>query len=639
MASLAIHRDFLAQYAQLDKPVRARVAEVFGKFGEATHAGLHLEKIERARDPRMRTIRITRSWRGVVLAPEAGDAYLLLRVMPHDDAIAWARRHEAGVNTASGAVEVWDAGTVEQLTPGLEAAAETAERRLFDGVSNANLRRLGIDEKVLPLVRLLTDEGHLDALQSLLPEQQYDVLAGLAAGMSVEEVWREITADEPVGEVDPGDMRAAMARAQGRVVLVSGPEELMEVLRYPFALWRVFLHPTQKRVASRHYSGPARVTGGAGTGKTVVALHRAAHLAEQPGTPDRSILLTTFTRTLADELRRNLGLLLDEELLAKVDIVHVDRLANQTVTAALGGHFGIINERDEKVRWGRVLRRLELPFTESFLMNEWRHVVLAQDLRTREAYLAAVRAGRGVRLGRSQREQVWHAVEAFTDGLRRDGRWTYLQVCAESARLLADRGEPPYRHVVVDEAQDLHPAQWRTLRAAAAPGPDDLFIAGDTHQRIYDNRVSLRRLGISVAGRSSRLRINYRTTAEILRWGLGILTGEPVDDMDGGDESLSGYRSAMHGRRPALYPARDKDDELDRLVDQVREWADAGVEANSVGVAARTPRRRCPVRPAQCRPARLWYGGQCPGGRRRTRRHHAPDEGPGVPLRGGDRGT
>ncbi|MEV5796619.1 UvrD-helicase domain-containing protein [Streptomyces collinus] len=613
MATLGIHKDFLMEFAKLEKPVQKRVHEVFDKFQEHRHAGLHLEKIEKARDPRIRTIRINQFMRGVVLAPESGDSFLLLKVMPHDDAIAWAVKHRATVNSATQGIELRDDVALERATAGVRGLPPAAGEPLFAHVSDKDLIRLGVDADLLPLVRHLSDEAHLDALHKILPEQQYDVLAGLAAGMEPEDVWREVvlvqreqgalpgapqvpavSGSESLTPVGHDDLSAAMARSQGRIALMTGPDELLEILSRPFDAWRVFLHPSQRKVAYRpSYKGPARVVGGPGTGKTVVALHRALHLARRlpADAPDGSILLTTFTRDLATDLRDNLELLIpDERLRAKIRVTNVDALANQIVRENRNGTpLAIItNQKEITARWDRIARQLGIDFTDAFLDQEWRHVILAQDLCSPETYLKASRSGRGTPLGPLKRAQVWRAVEAFTNELRKADEWTFLQVCAEAARLLEERGSVrPYRHVVIDEAQDLHPAQWRMLRALVLPGPDDLFIAGDTHQRIYGNKVSLRSLGIEVTGRSTRLRINYRTTQEILAWSTELLTGRRVDDMDGGDESLTGYRSAFHGAAPRTSGSITKDEELSGVAEQIKEWTTAGVLPREIGVAVR----------------------------------------------------
>lgn len=621
MATLGLHKDFLLEFARLERPVQRRVHEVFGKFEQQRHAGIHLEKLRDGRDPRLKTIRIDRSWRGVVLAPDKGDSFLLLKVLPHDEAIEWARTHRATVNSATLGIELRNDVALERATAGLRLVAETAPQRLFAAASDGELRRLGVDADVLPLVRLLTTEEELEALHRRLPEQQYDVLAGLASGMSADEVWREVvqtqlatsevsapqqavlepgsaTSEWPT-TAEPGrsgDLAESMARATGRVALVSGPDELMDILAKPFDAWRVFLHPTQRRVAYRRsYTGPARVSGGPGTGKTVVALHRAHHLAQNlpADAPDGSILLTTFTKDLASELHRCLRLLsTDEQLLAKIRVVHVDAVANEVLRKSLGGTpLDIVRNQQELTSlWEQAISRAGVDFTTTFLDQEWRHVVLAHDLRGADTYLKASRAGRGKPLGPLRRAQAWRAMREFEADLRTQGRRTFLQVCAEAARVLGGNRSgrvQTYRHVVVDEAQDLHPAQWRLLRGLVAEGPDDLFIAGDPYQRIYGNKASLRSLGITVAGRSARLRINYRTTREILSWATTLLTGDHVDDLDEGRESLHGYRSALRGQRPVLVGHDTQANEIATLVEQIRAWRSTGITISDMGIAVR----------------------------------------------------
>jgi superfamily I DNA/RNA helicase len=249
-----------------------------------------------------------------------------------------------------------------------------------------------------------------------------------------------------------------------------------------------------------------------------------------------------------------------------------------------------IGDADERQVWRRVCRRLTLPWPEQFLAQEYRHVVLAHDIRSREAYREVSRRGRGTALGPRQRNRVWDAVEMFSAELAAAGKVTHLQMCTRAADLLrhADLTVHGFRHVVVDEAQDLHPAQWQVLRAAVASGPDDLFITGDPHQRIYDSRVSLSSLGISVAGRSSRLRINYRSTEEILSWSTSMLSGSRIEDLGGdGEDSLTGYRSLLHGKRPHVQGYPSLNAEVAALVKRVREWLDQGVAASEVAVCAR----------------------------------------------------
>ncbi|MFB4309193.1 UvrD-helicase domain-containing protein [Actinomadura sp. GTD37] len=582
MAQLAIADSFMPQYAKLEPKVRKGVEAAIAKFAEHTHAGLHLEKLGNAKDPRIRTIRIDQFWRGVVLAPEKGDVYCLLAVMAHDDAIGWARSRKFSVNQAIGVLEVRDQVALEEMSPALEKVAEGTNFRLLGHVFDKDLMRLGVDRELIPLVKLLTEESHLQAMEKLLPEPQYIALLALAQGMNAQQAWDEVAQCLPVEEkpaaVDPDDLVTAMRRTPGKVAFVNGPEELRDVLAHPFDTWRIFLHPAQSRVALRaSYSGPAQVTGGAGTGKTVTALHRAKFLAGRGG----RVLLTTFTRNLAEALEKQLELLVDDpEVRERIHVKNVDSVSYGIV----GRHHkpGIAGADVLEPLWEEAADGT--PFSPSFLGREWEQIILAQEIESEEAYLACTRTGRGVPLGKAQRSVVWRAVRHVVDGLAAAGRSTFPQLANEAADLVAG---PEYDHVIVDEAQDIHPAQWRLLRRLAAERPDDLFVVGDPHQRIYDSHVSLTSLGISVRGRSTKLRINYRTTQEILAWSVPLLGLSPAQGLDDSADTLDGYRSPIHGRRPAVKAYPDPDAEMNGLVAQIRGWLDDGVEPSAIGVAAR----------------------------------------------------
>ncbi|GAA3357394.1 ATP-dependent helicase [Streptomyces antimycoticus] len=603
MPQIAITNTFWQGVDRLDKPARARVHKAMEKFQQLTihqlHAdkGLHLESVVSSRDPRMRTIRVDDGVRIVLLAPDdASDLFVFVHVVPHDKAYSWAKRRLYTVNAVTRCLEVRDLTAMEQITPLFAQEAEAAPQLLFAAWSDTALRHLGVDDVTLRAARTITGKAQLEAFGSLMPEDQFEALWLLAEGFKAEDIYRDLVAarqsTSPEGDAsEQGELAAAVSRTRSRIALVTGPEELADILAKPFDAWRVFLHPAQRRIAYRpSYAGPAQITGGPGTGKTVVALHRVKHLLDR--SPDSRILLTTYTGALARSLRGGLALLFDHDrtLLDRVTVTTVDAIARQTVRQLHGNPGTVLGDKDERLRWQRLARKLELPWNDAFLAQEYRHVVLAQDLRTPEAYGDCQRRGRGSALARAQRERVWQAVARFEDELTRDGACTWLQLCAQAVRLLHDKpGEgPSYDHVVVDEAQDLHPAQWRLLRALVPEGPDDLFLTGDPHQRIYDARVSLRSLGISVAGRGARLRINYRSTEEILRWSRALLDGEPVADLTGDDrDSLAGYRSLLHGERPVCQGHDSEPAEGAAVVQRVLDWVAAGVAPSEIAVCAR----------------------------------------------------
>ncbi|NBE52425.1 UvrD-helicase domain-containing protein [Streptomyces boluensis] len=625
MPRLALSLDFFSQIAKLQGSVRQGVQAAWAKFDRLTldelfkDPGLKLESLKNARDPRIRTIRIDRGIRGVVLAPDSGDTFVLLRVLPHDKAIDWAVKRKATVNAVTGAVELRDITTLEALTPAYETLAPAPEQRLFAQHSDSDLNALGIDTTTLRQARVLSDAEQLEVFAPSFPEDQREVLEYLAMGFTVEDVWRDVVAPRlsaaatPARPVDTDDFDTAIRRTGTRVALVTGPEELRDILEQPFAAWRIFLHPAQRKVAYRpSYSGPAQVTGGPGTGKTVVALHRVRHLLGGLREGDR-ILLTTFTNALVGSLRSGIEALVDDpSLRERVDIMTVDAFARKVVDQApdVTPRSLLTYNQQAANRWNAAAEAVGLPGAGAFLAQEYKHVVLAQDLTSLREYEAAPRPGRGSRVTPGIKPLVWQAVEHFTAGLKRDGVVTYLQLAAEAARRLdgteqqldgtgqqldgtgqrLDGAERrPYRHIVVDEAQDLHPAQWRLLRAAVPEGPDDLFIAGDPHQRIYDSKVSLKALGIKVSGRSTKMRRNYRSTQQILRWSAALLAGRPIAELEDENrtDSLLGYRSALHGHRPHVYAAADERDEFEAAVAQIQSWTALGVLPEEIGISTR----------------------------------------------------
>ena len=329
-----------------------------------------------------------------------------------------------------------------------------------------------------------------------------------------------------------------MERTPGQVTFVSGPEELQLILAHPFAAWRTFLHPSQREIAYRpSYAGPAQVTGGPGTGKTVTVLHRAAFLAARAATARRPRQAGGRRRSCSPPSTATWPRPWTPSSTCwsgTPPCAAGSRSSTWTgwPTASSSRPAALPSSRTSgccATRWAEAAADAGLDFTPAFVKNEWEQVILAQDLRTEQAYLTCLRTGRGRPLSKAQRSQVWQAAQQVTAELAAARQSTHLQLANEATHLLRQAGAPRYRHILVDEAQDLHPSQWRLLRAAVAPGPDDLFIAADPHQRIYDNRVSLASLRISVRGRSRRLSLNYRTTQEILAWAVPLLGDRPGD--------------------------------------------------------------------------------------------------------------
>jgi superfamily I DNA/RNA helicase len=320
-------------------------------------------------------------------------------------------------------------------------------------------------------------------------------------------------------------------------------------------------------------------------------MHRAKHLADALGDQTgKPILFTTFTRNLVEAIERDLRELGGADLLDAVEVLNVDALANRLVKEAEGGAPSVISGDELAGLWDEVADEVGGLFRGDFLANEWEQVILAQACRSRDDYLRASRPGRGVRLDRRSRAELWRAVETFLQRLVERNQRTFLQMADAAAGHLERRAVRPYQHVIVDEAQDLHESQWRMLRAVVAEAPNDLFVVGDSHQRIYDRRTSLSKVDINIRGRSRRLRINYRTTFEILRWSLALLGEEPYDDLDEGIEQddFAGYHSFLHGPRPSVVGFPSKRAQYEALAEQLARWIDSGVHEEDIAVCARS---------------------------------------------------
>jgi superfamily I DNA/RNA helicase len=598
MAQISLAKTFMEDMVKLDRGLARKVQEMITKLGrDHTTAGLNLESYHASADPRSRTARVDQGTRAILAATGEPDHYILVKVLPHDRADRWMAANRFNVNQLTGALEVVDVTALETLSSVASAEAPAREAGVLDGVADKAFAQLGItDARVIAIARRMATAEEVEILAGALPDDQAEALTGLAMGMAVDEIYASMVArledveEAPVAAPDPEDLVAAVHRTSSRsaFLVLDNEDELLDVLTRDFEAWQVFLHPSQRAVVQRRFNGPARVTGGAGTGKTVALLHRARRLAEDPPPGSARVLVTTFTNKLQDDLVDRLRALGGPELLDRIDVTTVDALARRTVADAEGATaVRVIVGRELERLWQTVVDEQGFAFTAAFLSQEWEQVILARGIRSRDEYFVTPRPGRGVRLPRRARAEVWRAVEAFESALERTGKRTFLQLAGAAAGYLYAAAIKPYDHVLVDEAQDLHSAQWRLLRAAVAKGQDDLFIAGDAHQRIYDHRVSLSALDIETRGRSSRLRVNYRTTHEILRWSLELLAGEAFDDLDEGEDTLVGYRSVTRGGGPVMTGHASRRGELDALVEQVRAWQHDGIDLDEIAVCAR----------------------------------------------------
>ncbi|MEV5933161.1 UvrD-helicase domain-containing protein [Streptomyces sp. NPDC052079] len=605
---------------KLPRPVKGAIYDFQHKFKtNPDSAGLRLKQLQG--HDKLHSARVNDEYRALLLRL-ADDDWLIVSVKHRKDVYAHLDRLTYSVNRVTGGIEYVDLQVVQEevLSPAAPQTAPPAQpaapEPLFAKWSEQELTDLGVAPSLVPVVAALTTEDQLLGLVEYAPQLSGEVLLALYDGKAYGDVLEQVTAPVAVPDpVDPEDFRAAVDRPA--TIVTTSDDALREALEgEDFGRWKVFLHPTQAKLVGRDYNGPARVGGGPGTGKTIVALHRVKHLVERlPAGRTKPVLLTTYNKNLAADLRSRLLALGGEALLSRVEISHVDQLALRTVREAEPGNRKRIVDEAQAVReWRSLLDELgEDGWDAEFLHDEWTQVILGQAVTSRTDYFRARRAGRGRTVSRAERAEIWQLAERFTQRLDRLGVQTWDQIAERAAQLEAGRARRiqdierrreeaggldnvhmadgsggwlryRYRHIVVDEAQDLRPAHWKMLRAMTAPDRNDLFVVGDTHQRIYKNQVTLGSLGINIRGRSSRLSLSYRTTRQILRSALNVLGEETYDDLDGAADTLAGFRSVLSGGVPDLHRLADWQEEREAIAALIASWGEVPHEQIAIAV-------------------------------------------------------
>jgi hypothetical protein len=539
--------------------------------------GLRFHRLDRARDPNFWSVRVSSDIRLIV--HRTASSLLLCYVGHHDGAYSWAERRRIERHPTTGAAQLVELPErVENMqTPPIVPVAPATKPPLFAGIGDDMLLSYGVPPEWLPEVRQ-ADEDALFDIADHLPQEAAEALLELATGSTP-----EIPTRTPV-EADP----FAHPDAQRRFRVLTNIEELERALDYPWDKWAVFLHPTQRRLVERSFNGPARVSGSAGTGKTIVALHRAVALARQH--PESRVLLTTFSKSLANALRLRLRTLTDNEpnIASRIAVHPIAGIGYELYTAAFGQPNlappalieALLRQAATEIEGHR--------FTPRFLTGEWREVADAWQLTKWDDYRDVARLGRKTRIGGKQREILWSIFERVRAGLAERQAITWPDLFGRiAARAAGDK--LPFDFVVVDEAQDVGVAELRFLAALGASRVDGLLFCGDLGQQIFQTPFSWRSLGVDVRGRSYTLRINYRTSHQI-RAQADRLLPPSLADVDGNAEDRRGTVSVFNGPAPTIQTFDDPEQESEAVGEWVGERIRQGVPAHEIAVFVRSPR-------------------------------------------------
>lgn len=545
--------------------------------------GLSFHKLDKARDKRFWSVRVSADIRLIVHRTDS--SLLLCYVDHHDRAYAWAERRKLETHPSTGAAQIIELReSVREIVVPAYMPAVTSPKpaaRPLAGTSDRQLLEFGVPSEWLDDVRQADEDGLL-ALAQHLPAEAAEAILELATGGAP----RPLKPEAPPSGV-PADP-FTHPDAQRRFRVVTSVAELEQALDAPWDKWAVFLHPEQRQLVTRDYTGPARVSGSAGTGKTVVAIHRAVHLARSR--PDARVLLATFSDPLAHALRANVRRLIGGEprVAERLEVFAMRALGIRLHHAQLGP-VRLASRADIETLLQDAASTTEgHKFSASFLRDEWEHVVDAWQLGSWETYRDVQRLGRRTRLPETSRAVLWKVFERVRDGLKARGLLTEPSMFQALADAQVGRSTPAYDAAVIDEAQDVSISQLRFLAALGAGRPNGLFFSGDTGQRIFQQPFSWKALGVDVRGRSKSLRVNYRTSHQI-REQADRLLGPEIADVDGNREDRRHTLSVFNGPPPDIRTFATETLERAGVGEWLRSLVDGGLKPHEIAVFVRSP--------------------------------------------------
>lgn len=537
--------------------------------------GLQFHKLDRLQDPNFASVRVSQDIRLIV--HQSSSSLLICYVGHHDDAYQWAQRRKLERHPRTGAAQLVEIRqTVQEVVIPNYIVAERPKPLLFSQYNDKALLGFGVPLEWLEDVRQ-ADEDSLLTLADHLPAEASEALLEIATGGAPRPSPKIASSEDPFEHPD----------ALRRFRVMQNVDELQQALDYPWDKWTIFLHPEQRRIVEVILSGPARVSGSAGTGKTIVAIHRAVYLANY--NPATRVLLLTFSDTLAASLKRKLIRLIAHQpaLGEQIEIYAFNALAKRLYRFNMGKYKIASREMIQSLLEQAANENGSQPFSAAFLLNEWEQVVDAWQLDSWEAYRDVARLGRKTRLPESRREILWSIFEKVRKELKDQGLITYAGMYNElTAHYHAGRPSP-FEYCIIDEAQDISVAQLRFLAALFVEAPSSLFFTGDLGQRIFQEPFSWLSLGIDIRGRSKTLRINYRTSHQI-RMRADKLLGPEISDVDGNTESRRGTISIFNGPEPIIKTFDTQAEEKEAVGEWLLERVTSNVQAEEIGVFVRS---------------------------------------------------
>lgn len=574
-----LHQTFTSSIMKMPANIQKQAWDIVNHFPERLDSnGLNYEKLKNSVDSKVYSVRVNQGYRAIVVRPKKENVHLFVYVDRHDEAYSWAERKRFEVNPHVGTLQVWTSPQQVATSKGI-----------FGNLTKEELLSIGVPEEMISVIQGIPTLDDLDQYQDDLHDDVLIALQYLGEGTSFTEVSQMFQLPQKEKAYSELSFAEAAKRSPGEIHVVTSDSPLEEILQHPFDRWRLFLHPSQQELVEKDFTGPARVLGGAGTGKTVVALHRARRLLRKY--PEDQLLFTTYNTNLAGLIGEQLDTMCTEEERKRIQVIPIDRLAREIVEKRMGITIHkMMKEEDQQVVWQQIQSRLKKTDEErSFARAEWELVIQPKGIESLEEYLTTSRAGRGKRVSKTEKEQAWHMISVVREEMRNRG-WYEFADLIRMARVWVERypDQLSYRSLLIDEAQDLSEEGFRLLRALVPRTENDLFLVGDPYQRIYQHKVTLSQCGIEIRGqRSKRLRINYRTTKQIRKQAVEVIAALSVDDLDGGQNQMDDI-SLIVGMEPQYEVFRTADQEKEYICQQIKALIDQGYAPEEIAIFGRT---------------------------------------------------
>ena len=587
---LLFYDKFFDSLINLPKGVQKKVVEFQKKFREnSKSAGIHLEPISTFKDKSLRSARVDQTYRAIIKAPESGDIYYLLWVDHHDKAYQWATNKVFQWNDETQSMQMFTApeALAENKIIGIQKDFKYVP--FFSKIKKEKLLKIGVPEILLPSIEKIDTLDHLEEVEAYIPTEVFENLFYLLDGANIDQLINEVEE----GKVKEGDIDAMVGSINNQRSFIELTDDTLfnEVLSGSLQKWKYYLHPSQRKLVNNDSKGPVKVSGGAGTGKTVAALHRLKFLTENKQAKEK-ILFTTYTKALTANLNQLIeGLNIPT---SNLTVCNIDKLVRDLIIQYKILHdgfkiFEIDSVKHSSEIWEELLAAELTIYSPEFLETEYKEVILYYNVQSVEEYIKTSRKGRGKPVSRKQRKELWAYFKKFNALKEKNLLYYKDELYNHLYDYLKTQDKFLYDYCIVDELQDFSNVELRVIRRLVPKKTNDLFLVGDPMQKIYARRINFSNVGINIRGkRSRRLRINYRTTEEIKRLALSVIQDCHYDNFDGEEEEKTGYVSLFHGNTPIYKVFKTKAEELEFVLNEINNLCTNGYQYEDIAICSRT---------------------------------------------------